>query len=83
VFQCYFASLYSVVEPHLTISSKIIKYVDAGENELGVVIAKSEAGQSMVPVSWTEMQCPKTYVKEYRKVAKVIPDHLANDPANL
>ncbi len=61
----------------------IIKYVVAGENELGVVIAKSEAGQSMVPVSWTEMQCPKTYVKEYRKVAKVIPDHLANDPANL
>ena len=48
-----------------------------------MVIAKSEAGQSMVPVSWTEMQCPKTYVKEYRKVAKVIPDHLANDPSNL
>jgi exosome complex component CSL4 len=48
-----------------------------------VVIAKSEAGLSMVPVSWTEMQCPKTYIKEYRKVAKVIPDHLAGSPDNL
>lgn len=26
----------------------------------------------MVPVSWTEMQCPKTHIKEPRKVAKVI-----------
>ena len=51
-----------------------------GENELGVVIARSEIGASMVPVSWTEMQCPDTYIKEYRKVAKVIPDHLATAP---
>ena len=50
-----------------------------GENELGVVIARSEAGVPMVPVSWTEMQCPETYVKEPRKVAKVIPDHLTLD----
>ena len=44
---------------------------------MGVVIARSENGASMVPVSWTEMQCPDTYIKEFRKVAKVIPDHLA------
>lgn len=25
----------------------------------------------MVPISWCEMQCPQTYLKEYRKVAKV------------
>lgn len=25
----------------------------------------------MIPVGWQEMQCPKTYVKEMRKVAKV------------
>ena len=37
----------------------------------------------MVPVSWTEMQCPDTYIKEYRKVAKVIPDHLATAPWSL
>ncbi|TRY64208.1 hypothetical protein TCAL_04908 [Tigriopus californicus] len=49
------------------------------ENELGVVIARSEtAGVKMVPVSWVEMQCPKTYNKEFRKIAKVIPENLAD-----
>ena len=47
---------------------------------MGVVIAKSESGSSMIPVSWTEMQCPHTYAKEARKVAKVIPEHLAVNP---
>lgn len=28
----------------------------------------------MVPVSWNEMVCPKTYIKEQRKVAKVVFD---------
>ena len=32
----------------------------------------------MIPVSWTEMQCPKSYVKEYRKIAKVIPESMAD-----
>lgn len=36
-------------------------------------------GVAMVPVSWTEMQCPKTYVKEPRKVAKVVPETAAVD----
>ncbi|XP_012255980.2 exosome complex component CSL4 [Athalia rosae] len=49
------------------------------ENELGVVIAHSEEGVSMVPVSWTEMQCPKTFNKEFRKVAKVVPEHVINE----
>lgn len=46
------------------------------ENELGVVIAHSDHGYPMVPVSWTEMQCPKTLVREPRKVAKVIPENI-------
>lgn len=46
------------------------------ENELGVVIAHSKHGHPMVPVSWTEMQCPKTLVKEPRKVAKIIPENI-------
>ena len=51
--------------------------VTTAENELGVVIARSEvSGVKMIPVSWTEMQCPKTYNKEYRKIAKVIPEDL-------
>ena len=49
--------------------------ITTAENELGVVIAKSEiSGVKMIPVSWTEMQCPKTYNKEHRKIAKVIPE---------
>ena len=54
------------------------------ENELGVVIARSEvSGAKMVPVAWTEMQCPKTYNKEQRKVALVIPENLAELPENV
>lgn len=30
----------------------------------------------MVPISWTEMQCPVTYTKKLRKVAKVIPENI-------
>nr|CAD7453304.1 unnamed protein product [Timema tahoe] len=48
--------------------------LSTAENELGVVIAHSEEGVSMVPISWTEMQCPKTFTKEPRKVAKVVPE---------
>ncbi|XP_030058742.1 exosome complex component CSL4 isoform X2 [Microcaecilia unicolor] len=46
------------------------------ENELGVVVAHSEAGVPMVPISWCEMQCPQTHSKEFRKVARVQPEFL-------
>ncbi|KAK1885707.1 Exosome complex component CSL4 [Dissostichus eleginoides] len=46
------------------------------ENELGVVVAHSEAGAQMVPISWCEMQCPQTHGKEFRKVARVQPEFL-------
>ncbi|KAE8740026.1 hypothetical protein FOCC_FOCC014471 [Frankliniella occidentalis] len=52
--------------------------LSTAEDELGVVIADSETGTSMVPISWTEMQCPKTHIKELRKVAKVIPERLGS-----
>lgn len=45
------------------------------ENELGVVIARSENGYPMVPISWTAMQCTRTFKKEPRKVAKVLPEN--------
>lgn len=48
--------------------------LSTAENELGVVIAHSEHGFPMVPISWSEMQCNKTLVKEMRKVAKVVPE---------
>ena len=46
-------------------------FLSTAKNELGVVYAKSLAGEAMVPVSWQEMQCPRTRVVEPRKVAKV------------
>ncbi|CAH0684126.1 unnamed protein product [Chilo suppressalis] len=54
-------------------------HLSTAENELGVVIAVAEGspqGVSMVPISWSEMQCPKTLVKEPRKVARVIPENI-------
>ncbi|XP_063389521.1 exosome complex component CSL4 [Cydia fagiglandana] len=56
-------------------------HISTAENELGVVIATAEGspqGVGMVPISWSEMQCPKTLVKEPRKVARVIPDNIMN-----
>lgn len=48
------------------------------ENELGVVVAVASEGgvyaPPMVPISWTEMQCPETLVKEARKVAKIVAE---------
>ena len=46
--------------------------LSTAENELGVVFANSEQGGKMVPVSWCEMQCTVTGVREKRKVAKVV-----------
>merc|ERR1719461_299929 len=77
--------MYKCFRPGDIVLARVISLGDASagyllttaENELGVVIARSEAGSSMIPVSWTEMQCPVTYVKEFRKVAKVVPEQLA------
>lgn len=51
--------------------------LSTAENELGVVIAHSEYGHPMVPISWTEMQCSKTFIREPRKVAKVVPENFS------
>lgn len=54
-------------------------HLSTAENELGVAIATAEGspqGVSMVPISWSEMQCPKTLVKEPRKVARIIPEYI-------
>ncbi|XP_059619098.1 exosome complex component CSL4 [Phlebotomus argentipes] len=46
------------------------------ENELGVAMAISKNDSTgvvpMVPISWDEMQCPETLMKEPRKVARVV-----------
>ena len=45
-------------------------YLTTARNELGVVMARSEAGNVMVPISWEKMRDPETGVVESRKVAK-------------
>jgi len=50
-------------------------YLSTARNDLGVVFAQSVAGATMIPISWELMQCPKTKMKEYRKVAR--PDNIS------
>ncbi|KAL9077004.1 MAG: hypothetical protein Q9161_000637 [Pseudevernia consocians] len=45
-------------------------YLSTARNELGVIMAKSEAGNTMVPISWKEFKDPVTGDRESRKVAK-------------
>lgn len=45
-------------------------YVATERNELGVVMARSEQGRLMYPVSWREFRDPVTGVGERRKAAK-------------
>ncbi|CAM9222240.1 unnamed protein product [Chrysoparadoxa australica] len=47
-------------------------YLTTAHEELGVRWAKSAAGHIMVPVSWNEMQCPVTNVREKRECAKPV-----------
>lgn len=47
-------------------------YVTTGGNEFGVVIARSEEGNAMVPASWKEMKDAITAKLEFRKVAKPV-----------
>ncbi|RDA95762.1 hypothetical protein CP533_5132 [Ophiocordyceps camponoti-saundersi (nom. inval.)] len=45
-------------------------YLSTASNELGVIMATSEAGNDMVPISWKEYKDPETGMIEARKVAK-------------
>jgi exosome complex component CSL4 len=47
-------------------------FLSTAETQLGVLRAFSRTcpGQPMIPISWKEMQCPETGVKEPRKCAK-------------
>jgi len=45
-------------------------YLSTASNHLGVIMATSEAGNAMYPVSWKEYRDPSTGLSENRKVAK-------------
>ncbi|MCJ1329455.1 exosome 3'-_5 exonuclease subunit ski4 (Csl4) [Thelotrema lepadinum] len=47
-------------------------YLSTARNELGVLLATSEIGNQMYPVSWKEFRDPETGKHEARKVAKPI-----------
>lgn len=47
-------------------------YLSTSKNELGVVMAMSEGGNQMFPVSWREFQDSVTGTREQRKVAKTV-----------
>lgn len=73
--------IYKSFRPGDVILARVLPITEANtyqlttaENELGVVTAHSEHGGAMVPISWSEMQCSKTFVKEARKVARVVPE---------
>ncbi|KAI9575180.1 exosome complex component CSL4-like [Glossina fuscipes] len=75
--------MYKCYRPGDIILAKVLPRIElscyelsTAENELGVVVAVASEGGTevapMVPISWTEMQCPNTLVKEPRKVAKIV-----------
>lgn len=47
-------------------------YLSTAKNELGVVLATSEMGNTMFPISWREFEDSVTGVREARKVAKPV-----------
>nr|POE73255.1 exosome complex component csl4 [Quercus suber] len=47
-------------------------YLSTAKNELGVVMAVSEQGNQMVPVSWKEFMDTASGAREIRKVAKPV-----------
>lgn len=80
--------IYKSFKPGDVILARVINQMEqsflltTAENELGVVIAYASDVRKtrvpMVPVGWSEMQCPLTTIKESRKVAKVLPESTIN-----
>lgn len=54
----------------ISLGDQSFYYLTTARNDLGVVMARSEAGNMMFPVSWKEMKDPVTGHAESRKVAR-------------
>ncbi|EED22896.1 exosome complex subunit Csl4, putative [Talaromyces stipitatus ATCC 10500] len=54
----------------ISLGDQSFYYLTTARNDLGVVMARSEAGNMMFPVSWKEMKDPVTGQAESRKVAR-------------
>jgi len=70
--------IYESFRPGDIVSARIISlgdvrrlFLSTAENDLGVIRAVcSQSGKVMTPISWKEMECPETKIREYRKCAK-------------
>lgn len=54
----------------ISLGDQSFYYITTARNDLGVVMARSDAGNMMFPVSWKEMRDPVTGAGEQRKVAR-------------
>ncbi|KAJ5367578.1 hypothetical protein N7541_001519 [Penicillium brevicompactum] len=54
----------------ISLGDQSFYYITTARNDLGVVMARSEAGNMMFPISWKEMRDPVTGSGEPRKVAR-------------
>ncbi|KAJ5690077.1 hypothetical protein N7462_004469 [Penicillium macrosclerotiorum] len=54
----------------ISLGDQSFYYLTTARNDLGVVMARSEAGNMMFPISWKEMRDPVTGLGEQRKVAR-------------
>lgn len=54
----------------ISLGDQSFYYLTTARNDLGVVMARSESGNMMFPVSWREMKDPVTGLSEPRKVAR-------------
>uniref|UniRef100_A0A7S2ZRQ0 Exosome complex component CSL4 C-terminal domain-containing protein n=1 Tax=Rhodosorus marinus TaxID=101924 RepID=A0A7S2ZRQ0_9RHOD len=60
-----------VVAEVISLGDKQYHFLSTAKDEHGVIHALcSQSGETMVPISWEQMQCPKTRINEWRKVAK-------------
>ncbi|XP_017859917.1 PREDICTED: exosome complex component CSL4 isoform X2 [Drosophila arizonae] len=76
--------IYKSFKPGDVILARVVNQMEqsfmlsTAEAELGVVVAYASDYRKnripMVPIGWSEMQCPQTTIKEPRKVAKVLPE---------
>ena len=54
----------------ISLGDQSFYYLTTARNDLGVVMARSDAGNMMFPISWKEMRDPVTGTGEQRKVAR-------------
>jgi len=62
--------LLTIDPEQISLGDQASYYLQTAKNELGVIMATSEAGNTMYPVSWKEYRDAETGMSEPRKVAK-------------